>query len=398
MVGGDFMNNDIEKLLYEEEGSTLDFKREQYPLDSTDENQKSELLKDILAFANAWRRSDAYILVGVEEVKGGKSIVHGITYDLDDAKLQQFVNSKTQRPVTFEYKSTPLEGKYVGVITVPLQTRPIYLKKDYGKLKANVVYLRRGSSTAEADPDEIAKMGSASPELYKTQPNLQIEFAKNKGRIRLGRELEADLIKLLVPQRNKIPNYEESRSNAFMPMLGYTNKEFYRELVDYYYWKNICTTFTFYIENISNTSALGIKAEISIPKIDAFGVLEESQIPDEPYSTLDFPHVNYKAISHNIIQKSDSLISETTDRWLIEIEVPRLQPKNSYFTQEKIYVYAKKDISIDFDVALYSDNLTMPIKSKLMLRLKVLDKPEDLETIKKMHYQLMLQRCENKLK
>ena len=43
----------LEELLYEEESSTLDFKGKQYNFIGGDEPQKSELLKDILAFANA---------------------------------------------------------------------------------------------------------------------------------------------------------------------------------------------------------------------------------------------------------------------------------------------------------------------------------------------------------
>jgi predicted HTH transcriptional regulator len=97
---------EIESLLYEDESPTLDFKKEQYLFNKATDIQKSELLKDILAFANAWRRADAYILIGVEEVKGKKSNVIGINDDLDDASLQQFVNSKTQRPITFEYSAS----------------------------------------------------------------------------------------------------------------------------------------------------------------------------------------------------------------------------------------------------------------------------------------------------
>ena len=142
----------IEELLYEEEGTTLDFKREQYLFNSATEYQKSEIIKDILAFSNAWRRSDAYILLGVEEVKGGRSKPLGIENELDDAQLQQFVNSKTQRPINFTYKTILIDGVKIGAIRIPIQSRPLYLEKDYGKLKKHVVYVRRGSSTDEAIP------------------------------------------------------------------------------------------------------------------------------------------------------------------------------------------------------------------------------------------------------
>jgi hypothetical protein len=154
------MNSELmEELLNENESSTLDFKRDQYVFEKATEEEKSELLKDVLAFANAWRRTDAYILIGVEESKVGRSAVHGTTIHLDDASVQQFVNSKTNRPVTFSYQIFPFEGVQVGLLHIPLQDRPIYLKKDFGRLKQHQVYLRRGSSTAVAEPDEVAKMG-----------------------------------------------------------------------------------------------------------------------------------------------------------------------------------------------------------------------------------------------
>src|SRR4051794_8375989 len=97
----------FEELLYQEEGSSLDFKRDQYPFAGKTDEQKSELLKDILAFANSWRQGDAYILIGVDEVKGGRSIPVGISSHahIDDASLQQFVNHKTNRPISFSYKA-----------------------------------------------------------------------------------------------------------------------------------------------------------------------------------------------------------------------------------------------------------------------------------------------------
>lgn len=65
----------FESLLYSSESDTLDFKLCQYHFD--DKEKKAEFLKDILAFANSWRKTDAYILIGVKDVPGGKSEVVG---------------------------------------------------------------------------------------------------------------------------------------------------------------------------------------------------------------------------------------------------------------------------------------------------------------------------------
>jgi predicted HTH transcriptional regulator len=152
----------MEQLLHEGESSNLDYKRDQYLFGGATDNEKSELLKDILAFANGWRHAEAYILIGVEEVAGGRSTVVGVSYHIPENDLQQFVNSKTNRPVTFSYRSYPFEGKQVGVITIPQQDRPLYLIRNFGRLQRHVVYYRQGTTTAIASPDDIARMGKSA--------------------------------------------------------------------------------------------------------------------------------------------------------------------------------------------------------------------------------------------
>ena len=145
------MNDDdpsLINLLYEDESSTLDFKSEQYPC-ATDE-QKGELIKDILAFTNAWRHADAYILIGIKDNPESRAIVVGVTNHLEDANLQQLVNSKTNQPVSFSYRSGRLDDKSIGVLHIPVQDHPRFITKPFGKLSVDIVYLRRGSSTAVA--------------------------------------------------------------------------------------------------------------------------------------------------------------------------------------------------------------------------------------------------------
>ena len=175
----------FERLLYEEESPTLDFKRDQYPFPKANEDEKSELLKDILGMANAWRRSEAFILIGVADVRGGRSDVYGIegADHLADHSLQQFVNNLTNRPIQFGYEVLRFEGKLVGIIRVAQQPRPFYLKRDYGKLKKNEVYVRRGSSTDRTKPatiDEIAQMGHGSEVMLVDLKGLDLEIEYNR--------------------------------------------------------------------------------------------------------------------------------------------------------------------------------------------------------------------------
>ena len=90
---------------------------------------------------NTHRYRTAYILVGVEEVKGSRSKAVGVDQHWEDASLHQFVNSKTNRPAAFSYFPFNFDGKSIGVFSIPIQRLPVYLLAKYGKSNPNTATL-----------------------------------------------------------------------------------------------------------------------------------------------------------------------------------------------------------------------------------------------------------------
>jgi hypothetical protein len=249
----------IHELLYEDESATLDFKRDQYPFVGVTDEQKSEIVKDILAFANAWRRTTAYILIGVDDVKGGKSHVLGVGDHLDEASLQQLVNSKTNRPIEFSYKAIVYEGSSLGLISIPVQERPFFLKKDFGKLKANFVYVRRGSSTATADPDEVSRMGAAAAADVLT-PVIDLQFCDPDKQQLLGHSLEVESFVLCLPEKSSLPRLSSQWG------LSFFNSEYYREFADYLEQFALLKPLGLVLSNIGSTPAANARLEIECSK------------------------------------------------------------------------------------------------------------------------------------
>ncbi|MDB6033809.1 MAG: hypothetical protein JWM16_4147, partial [Verrucomicrobiales bacterium] len=168
----------MERLLNESECTYHDYKQAQYPfLRAAGEEARSELIKDILAMANARTGETRHIMIGLEEVKGGRAIVHGLMNEdlLVDNDLQQFINSKLNRTIRFRVITETLNGHLIQIIEIEPQKGLSFLKSSYGKLSPNIVYYRIGSSTKDATPTEIEEWGRES--VKRPVPELELRLA-----------------------------------------------------------------------------------------------------------------------------------------------------------------------------------------------------------------------------
>lgn len=360
----------LEQLLYEEESPTLDFKRDQYPFEGATDEAKSELLKDILAFTNAWRRSDAYILIGIDEVKGGRSAVVGVTKHLDDAKLQQFVNSKTQRPVHFSYQQARLDNLDIGVLYIPPQERPVYLVKAFGKLKKQTVYVRRSSSTDIASPDEIARMGQAITAHSGSLPLLELQFFDPNKVAPLGESIEVETVNLDIPEDNKIPDYGVMRFHMglgkyhTMPSFD-KNRNYYRDFAIYLKKTRETSRVEFYVYNAGNVLAQDVRVELVIHDPESSLIfLDSSDMPDEPS-----PSSLMARVPHPVINQ-DVNVQHSSDNYVITANLGKVQPKASAHTTCGLFVGSRQPAKIDIAARLFADNLPAPRECILKLILK----------------------------
>ncbi|CCI08742.1 helix-turn-helix domain-containing protein [Microcystis aeruginosa] len=353
----------LESLLYEEESPKLDFKKEQYPFSKASEEEKSELVKDILGFANAWRRSDAYILIGVEEVRGGKSEVIGIQNHLDDHTLQQFINSLTNQPVRFHYEAATIEGKQVGVIRIEQQTRPIYLKKKYGKLDKDKVYVRRGSSTDPQKPatlDEIAQMRVEPEDI---DANLAVVFSNPDTKELIGSHLsiEAELC-------NLPPSLPDLPRNSYIldSISAYrTNHQYYRELAHYIYVCKLFRPVRLSISNVGRVAARNVRVEFSVNSLMQIEMLQKENLPQMPKKQSLGPELNLNRMRFTKTP-GNVCINQTTDQLTIEIDCGDLQPGRRIFSD--VFYIGKKTENCDNIVgAVYADNLPCPSELNLTI-------------------------------
>ncbi|ACK74004.1 putative transcriptional regulator (plasmid) [Gloeothece citriformis PCC 7424] len=374
----------LKNLLYQTEGNTLDFKREQYAYYGGTDEQKSKLLKDILAFANAFRTEEAYIVIGVEEEKNKKHTVLGCQDHLNDSDLQQFVNSKTNRIVTLAYEIHLLENQPIGIIRIPKQQRPVYLKDDFSKLKKElkkeVVYYRLGSATDIANPDLIYEMGRIDA-IAENQapPLLKLQFADANSQGALGTFIKFKSAVYKKPDWELGNALRKQVTNHLAKTLEYTkeplNQNYWRELEEYTRIKDEFRVIRFLISNDSSNLAKNIHLEI-INNFDVKFVAETKyNISDVQPRWERFSNIcrQIRPLSEQLTQEKVT-INPYSQGWKLMINVGDIKPQSTVWT-EPFYLAALTSKIINFSVQIYGDNLPKPENHNLKVKFDVTHYP-----------------------
>lgn len=370
-----FMNTGelINSLLYEEESNTLDFKSEQYKFIKATDVEKAELLKDIVAFVNAWRRTTAYILIGVKENKGQKAEIEGISIDLDDAQLQQFIQSKINKPINFSYLTTELEGKKIALIKIPAQNRPVFLKKDFGKLKANTVYIRRGSSTVTALPDEIAKMGVSDPREVQKSPKLKSFIACGDYDESQLDQIERTVIFAQLPNKIEFPrfglpeNMEGMHSSMLSIILKDTNEDYYFDFAKYIKQMQSLSIIKIGVKNEGNLVARDVRVEIDFDELpEGSSIFHENQLPNQPKqkNVYTVPIVRELDIA---LHTNNLNVTTISNGYRAKFTFGKIQTKESKVCEECLCLKIMGKCKINGNVTIYSDDLETPERMNLFI-------------------------------
>ncbi len=137
------MTNIDDLIEYNDENLNLDFKGAQYTRD-----KHADLIKDIIAMANADTNDECYIIIGVIRNDGGQKELRGIDREkfIDDANYQQLIRENVEPDVTFEYFLHEYDGKCFGVFRIGnCDDKPYMMRKDYKALKKGDSWIRKGS-------------------------------------------------------------------------------------------------------------------------------------------------------------------------------------------------------------------------------------------------------------
>ncbi|MDR5901617.1 helix-turn-helix domain-containing protein [Halomonas icarae] len=346
----------LEELRYRGEGSDLDYKAERYPFAKASDEEKSEILKDILALANTHRDSTAYILLGFKENPPHPADVVGLSPEgvIDDARLQEFVNGKLETKLTFRYEERLFDGQHIAVISIPQQQRPFYLKKDYGKLSKDTVYVRRGSATGIASPREIAMMGAAN--MVRGEAEIQLLFQTPDNQP-LPHSFEREFLNF----PDDLPDYSVRRSDMFSVSYQHVNKNYLRDVANYRAnWKRVIQV-RLSLTNQSDFS-LGdthIEMVCRCPEGESVSLLRADHMPEEPDSS-GFGHL---ANMQNIFERANQRVSvdERGCEPVAHVTIETMRPGQTTRAEEDLAILPSGPGNYVLQVRILANEIPAPL-------------------------------------
>lgn len=144
----------IDLIQYENEKTGLDFKAVIYKADKFD-----DLLKDIMAMANAALEEDRYIVVGVKHHPSSERVFLGVEEFIDDATYYQLVHTNIEPDIHFEYFHVEVADKKVGVFRIfNCDNQPYLMKKDTKALRRGDGFIRKGTSQMRLMRSDLDKI------------------------------------------------------------------------------------------------------------------------------------------------------------------------------------------------------------------------------------------------
>ena len=148
----------LRNIIAQGENESVDLKRE---LHLENSNEKAEFIKDLISLANS-ATDIGYLIIGVDN----NGDLYG-TEALSEERLQQIAHTYIYPNIVLGYSNLVLDSKLIGIIEIQGIEKPHRVIKSIDRLLMNDVFVRHGSTTAKASPDEMFRMREKDTEIQR---------------------------------------------------------------------------------------------------------------------------------------------------------------------------------------------------------------------------------------
>lgn len=396
-TSGKLSDEQVRILLNSTETNRVDYKRKMGFNNGTDQ-QKANLLKDVLAMANATHGDDGYLVFGVDHSLTGNKII-GIEENdsVDNSRITNYINSKTNKNIEFYYYEYVILDKKIGILTIKPDGYVRYVTETICGTRDNTVYYRNNDTNAIMSPSEIADKA-----IMKIRPELDVyilcedndgKFSQSTKTVvqdllfnddsvagiarRLSSRLSKDQVKQLEERYNKLfddpwSRLSDQQKKLFTQMANPNVPENKEELIrDHFEYrkklaklKKACIA----VHNNGRHLASNCSILIDVPKNNNnIRALTDTDLPSEPKKYNGFSSSqSFVVFNGSRAGKNKSEITDCGDHYRMRLHLGTIQCGDHRITN---YFYIGSEISdtIVCPYEVYYDESGGPTKGEVEL-------------------------------
>ncbi|MGA4608617.1 hypothetical protein [Pseudoalteromonas maricaloris] len=238
------------------------------------------------------------------------------------------------------------------------------------KLAKQIEIQLRSLIVSESDGDSLGA----------TPSDINLAFSELKDIRSIGDEISLDLTYIDVTNIDEIPDYivdtvpaSESPKSKKISLVK-TNRDFYREYVNYLVNESMHRPIRFWLKNQGYIGARDIFLDMRIESS-----IESLTIQDSDEFENEKPSRDSQDGFHTIRMKrfvrfgmgDDIEISRKNDHWNSSIELRALQPKREISPRDRLVIGCKDSGKIQIEALIYADTLAEPIRKTLIVNVAV---------------------------
>jgi len=200
-----------ELIKYNQEGEFLEFKLVEYR-----DEIRANLIKDVMALANAFHQGDRYLIIGLKK-EGDDIRFNPIEKREDDAGIQQFIHQNIFPELSISYTLYKYEGNALALLTIKNPTDQPYsaIKSLNNKsgvvIRQNEMYIKKGSHQLLMSRRDLDRIYQQKYKANGLEGKIELVFENGKKEIEI--ECVRNIQKPSQLEKRKIENEINSQED-----------------------------------------------------------------------------------------------------------------------------------------------------------------------------------------
>lgn len=395
------MREILELILFENENTRLDFKRDEYRKENY-----SAYLKDIVSMANAFTNEERYIIIGLKPKSINDRGFVGITGTItDSATFQQLVYENIEPEISIEYFSFLCENHQFGIFKISNCNNPPYLmKKDYGNEKNKLFrgegFIRKGTHQTRLTRKDFDRYLDQKIDNNYFNEDVEFVFTSNnrinelklicKSDIERPSQIKKRKIERILKEKKEIQEQNKKLRLTVVDFSSIMNvnsilsgtstyeqrdiptleknlqsvEQTYFEHDCYEYFEKNANKFNISIFNKGHNYIEDASILLKIPNLEGLHVMNQIYTDPEinPINRTSFLSMDYPKVTEN------------EDFYLIEDSIGNIKhqmSQDAFSTQIRIFTSTEIKIkTLTINCELFAKNIKSSIKKEIIISLK----------------------------